>query len=94
MHRVFRILHAPFFIVPLFTEGIDRTAGYAFPADVFSKMQAIGMMIIVGPGARRDFNFCDDRADAHCLAHRGYETVAQAKGPEAGRIGCVPLGPV
>ena len=38
MHNVFRILHASFFIMSFFTEGIDRAAGYAFPADIFSKM--------------------------------------------------------
>ncbi len=94
MHNVFRILHAPFFIVPFFTECVDRATGYTFPADIFSKMQTIGMMIVIGPGARLYCNCSDDRANAHCLANRGYEAVAEAKGSKARSISTMSLRPV
>ena len=86
MHNVLSILHAPFFVVSFFAECIDRTAGYAFPADVLSKMQTIGMLIIIRSGCWQNFSFSDDRANAHCLSNRGYKAVAEAKGSKAPSI--------
>ncbi len=55
MHGAFRVLHAPFFVVPFLAQCIDRAAGNALPADVLGKMQAIGMMVVIGPDTRRRF---------------------------------------
>jgi len=50
-------------------------------------------MILVGPRGRRDLDLGDRRSAAHGLSFRGDQSVAEAEGPQTGRVGGMALGP-